>query len=335
MRLKAVLLRFKGPVRFGEPGIGLERASTFCRSDTLFSAIVNAIASLEGPEEASRFVSSFDEGREHFRISSAFPFVGGRRFVKRPCLPPPFPEEAPAEVRKKLKEMAFVSLETLRSAWVEGPPRDFGEFERMLDEDREALAKGLKLSLAPRVQLDRAWLTSGLYHARALHFSQGAGLWFAVQAREESALTRLEAALRVLSEEGVGGERSCGMGAFEFQWEEAEIPSLPDSEEGAWLLLSLYWPNEEERKGRPWTRGAYELVERRGWAFSPFVRREGRRKRVLMFSEGSVFVGGRPQGGMAEVTPPDWPQGAHKVYRYGLALCAKIRPPWWAEPAEP
>jgi len=327
MMLKAAFLRFKGPVRFGEPGIGLERASTFCPSDTLFSAITNAVASLEGPKEAEEFLSPFLEGREPFRISSAFPFVGGRLFVRRPALPPPLEGEgATPELRKKLKETKFVSLQTLRRLWIEGPPSP-EELPQLLDADREAIRSGMRMSLSPRVQLDRCWLTSGLYHARALHFSEEAGLWFAVQMREESALPRLEAALRFLAEEGIGGERSCGLGRFEVEWKEAEMPSLPEEEDGAWLLLSLYWPNEDEREERPWTRGAYELVERRGWAFSPLVRREARRKRVVMFSEGSAFLGLRPQGGMAEVTPPDWPEGAHKVYRYGLALCTKIASP--------
>jgi len=229
-------------------------------------------------------------------------------------------DERHEEVERELKGAEFISLQALK-AWTEEMRAD--ELAGVIREDKEIIRSSMKTELIPRVQLDRLSSTSGLFHAKVLHFAKEAGLWFAVEGEKEG-LRFVEAAMRQLSEEGIGGERSSGMGKFEFEEDEVDLPDL-DGEGEAHLLLSLWWPDKGERKRKPWSEGAYAVVERRGWTFSPTVRVQMRRKTIPMFSEGSVFWGIKPRGSLADVTPQSWPGNAHKVYRYGLAFTLSIR----------
>ena len=313
-RVRIVKMHFLSPVRFGEPGIGLERASEYCHSDTLFSAMLNALAKLMDVEQ---LVQAFLSSAPPFRISSGFPFSEDKLFVKKPMLPPRVFGEAD-EIGRELREAEFISLQALK-AWTEGMEAD--ELVELIREDREIIRRSMRKNLIPRVQLDRLSSASGLFYIQALHFAKGSGIWFAV---EGEGFQLVEMAMRQLSEDGIGGERSSGMGEFEFETDEIDLPDAGE-EAGAYLLLSLWWPNEREREGKPWVEGTYAVVERRGWAFSSVVPAQVRRKSVLMFSEGSVFWGAKPRGGLADVTPESWPKNAHKLYRYGIAFTIGVR----------
>ncbi|MFN9648292.1 MAG: type III-A CRISPR-associated RAMP protein Csm4, partial [Pseudanabaena sp.] len=65
---------------------------------------------------------------------------------------------------------------------------------------------------------------------------------------------------------------------------------------------------------------SYELQERGGWITSS--SKNQRRKKVVMFAEGSVFSE-IPKGKLANVTPPEFSQ--HKIYRSGIAVSLPIK----------
>jgi CRISPR-associated protein Csm4 len=87
-------------------------------------------------------------------------------------------------------------------------------------------------------------------------------------------------------------------------------------------LLSLFWqyPLQTDLNN-----ASYELQQRGGWISSPSSDgRQLRRQTVQMFTEGSVFSV-RPQGQLADVTPPGDRFRDHRVYRSGISLSLPIR----------
>lgn len=184
----------------------------------------------------------------------------------------------------------------------------------------------------PRVTIDRLRHASTIYYAGRTTFAPGCGLWFGVQWRDRarriagSPLTygdALTQALAVLADDGLGGERTAGYGAFRLG-EATEVP-LPDPvADGAALLLSRYHPaTQRQLAGLRHPQAAYRLVKVGGWLRSydyPAVRR----RRLTLVGEGSLVplpdavagdvVDVRPRYVQAETPFP------HPVYRYGLAL---------------
>jgi CRISPR-associated protein Csm4 len=195
--------------------------------------------------------------------------------------------------------------------------------------------KSFEVGRVPRVTVDRIGSASTIYHAGRLTFADGCGLWFGASWRTPGAAVgadgptyrqAFERALAVLQDEGLGGERASGYGAFKYVCAESPV-RLPDPAPGwpAWLL-SRYHPRQDELPAALDTDGAaYSLVPVGGWLRSPDGAAQ-RRKQVYMLAEGSLICpGGYPAGDVVDVRPThgnaagDLP---HPVYRYGLALAA-------------
>jgi CRISPR-associated protein Csm4 len=187
----------------------------------------------------------------------------------------------------------------------------------------------------PRVTVDRISSASTIYHAGRLTFAPGCGLWFGVSfpggdrslAPDGPTFSEtLGRILRMLSEEGLGGERASGYGAFALSAGSPAI-ELPDPVPGELaLLLSRYHPRPAELPGALADPGAaYRLTAVAGWLHSPDGAAQ-RRKRLYLVEEGSlVCPPAYPAGDVTDVRPTyDNPAGdvPHPVYRYGLALAA-------------
>lgn len=196
--------------------------------------------------------------------------------------------------------------------------------------------------LAPRVSVDRISSASNVFHAARVTFAEGCGLWFAVHWRKPEqtfspGVTFRQAftsALSALQENGLGGERSTGYGAFHFR--DGSPLSLPEAEPGApALLLSRYHPRQDELpEVLTHPKAAYSLVAVGGWLRTPDGPAQ-RRKRLWMVAEGStVCPRSFPPGDVVDVRPTyqslasDVP---HPVYRLGLALATA----WPAAPEVP
>lgn len=215
-------------------------------------------------------------------------------------------------------------------------------FQRSADK-RFALIKLPTWSVGrlPRVTVSRISSAANLFHAGRIVFAEGVGLWFGVSWLKPEAsvqttggsLTYQAAylqALSVLKDDGLGGERSTGYGAF--SWKElAPLVLGGDLKPGQMaLLLSRYHPRKDELPAALKNdRAAYGLAAVGGWLRSP----EGpaqRRKRVYMVTEGSlVKISQQPAGDLCNVVPTyENVQGdlPHPVYRSGLALAV----PWSA-----
>ncbi|HOT92916.1 MAG TPA: type III-A CRISPR-associated RAMP protein Csm4 [Anaerolineae bacterium] len=188
----------------------------------------------------------------------------------------------------------------------------------------------------PRVTVNRINSASTIFHAGRVTFAPGCGLWFGVEWRAPEARagnTTFEQVfhkmLALLGDDGLGGERTTGYGAF--RYERGDTLSLPDARPGGLaLLMSRYHPRNEELPAVLNGEGtAYTLDSIAGWLRS-WDGAAQRRKRLWLVSEGSVIrtVGDGPWGDVTDVRPDyDATVGElpHPVCRYGLALAVGLK----------
>lgn len=184
----------------------------------------------------------------------------------------------------------------------------------------------------PRVTVDRVTNASTIFHTGRVSFARGCGLWFAVRwlrpdqrvgAQGPTWREAFMAGLNVLADDGIGGERSAGYGAFSIQ---VGLPlALPVAQAGARAcLLSRYHPRADELPGAiAGDDCAYNMVSIGGWMRAPGVPAQ-RRKRITMLAEGSlVRLPGAVAGDVVDVKPEYEAvagEAPHGVYRYGIAF---------------
>jgi CRISPR-associated protein Csm4 len=339
-RLLLIKLKAKAPFHLGERGVGIEETSEIVHSDTLFGALCWCWTLLTG-EEPEEFLRPFREGRPPFLFSSAFPFWGEMLFVPRPLAP--LPVEGTEEFKQDVQKVDFLSLRAVAEMGRRTIPHQdlkllAGKRLLVLSKEAQQLDNTDKAPWAviqvPRVALDRVASASEIFHAGRLVFAEKSGLYLLVRILDPDALAvqKLQALFRLMGDEGLGGERSCGYGFFTPDFQEIEL-NVPQTSQQ--LLLSLYNPkNSQELEGLDLSRSAYKLVRRRGWVFSTRAKNL-QTQSVNFFVESSVFRRSKPEyssvwGRLVEVLQAgtDVP---HPVYRNGLGFFIG----WRSEEAQP
>lgn len=329
-----------GGFHFGEEGLELEDSSLTFASDSLFAAIVAALAEQEGAAAADDFMAPFENGQPPFRLSSAFPYVGHLPLLPLPRLrvKTASPDKLP---RKFTKKVAFVSPAIFRRLCAGQVMDAYLDTEQagcflqdgtiwLTRTEAEALPVHLQnervwlKARVPRVTLDRRSGQSTPYRSGRVGFNEGCGLWLAVQYHDLDSRQRLELLLHHLGDRGIGGERTNGYGAYSLIVDnDLAAPDkwlLPDDHNGR-LLLSRFIPMETEVALLQQAQAAYHLAMVGGWLYSP-QHKPLRRKRVRMLTEGSVLPGA-VEGKLVDVQP-DYKDFPHKVYRNGLALTVPV-----------
>ena len=247
--MKAVKLKFKTPVRIGELGIGLESTSEVLHSDTLFNAIANALASINGDLE--EFIEKIRSGE--LKISSAFPFKGEEYFLPLPILP----------YDKKIKAK-FVSKNNFEKLIA-------GEEIEVESEEMPYITFDL-----PKVLIDRVTANTNIYYVSLVRFEKDCGLYFIVDGNGKKLIKQ---ALWYLEDEGIGGKRTWGLGRFECEWD-ADFNIKTPSESNAFVTLSLVFPKDLNSVYH------WKPIIRVGWTLKG---KQIRKPRIIMASEGSIF----------------------------------------------
>ena len=298
-------LTFKSPLHLGERENIREGTDTFIHSDTLFSAFCHNYLLLYGKIKLELVLQKFLEDAPPFLISSAFPWWKDGFYF-------PIPKNQMPK-GKKLKKILFVEkrgFEKLLSG--ERIEKIIGTFKTIPDEKSN---KPWKTADVPRVGLSRLTNHPGesYFHFGEVSYGKDSGLFFLIDFKDDALEREFKAAFNLMGDEGIGGDRSSGKGLFEKpQFEEIEF-NLPDTE--GTVSLSLYYPQQDELTDI--RNGYYELRERKGYIYSPYGQ-SLRRKSLRMFSEGSVFPGGK-KGRIADLTPKAF-EDKHRIYRYGLCF---------------
>lgn len=268
-------------------------------------------------------------GEGSVRLSSCFPFQGKTLFVAPPrSLWPPAPS---ARVRWKGARFVPVSLipELLNDQPLdENRWRIDGPSECLLPQDR-AGAGPSRVVMRSSAAVDRLTGASEPHATACLEFAPNSGMWMAASFDDDDVRNRwsdpVKAALRLLGDSGIGGERSRGWGRFELpEFREGTFPSLimpppPAELEPAWWLLSLFHPGGDETVD--WTRGRYDSITR-GGRLESNAGWGAIKKTTKMVVEGSVLVSDFPLRGVLPDVAPDG--FAHPVLRSGLAFALPI-----------
>ena len=335
----AIRLRPEGPWRIGPDSGDREQTGRILHSDTLYSAVTQAMAEL-GHLDAWIDATVWQLPAA-VRFGSCFPWLGDTYFV-----PPPRTLWPPKNASPKLrwKGARFIPLDAVR-ALIGGEPLQ--EDRWAIDAASECLvpvdrAGPCRPALRSRAAVDRLTGLTAVHKTAALEFGPDAGMWTLAVFRDAEAKAAwqgpVEAAFRLLADTGVGGERSQGWGrsaAPEFsevafpEWI-VEVPEIepfdeaetdPDTEPNGWWLLSLFNPAITD--SIDWNGGNYEIQARGGRVESKAAW--GAEKKLLrMVVEGSVLKGPEaPAGGSRNVAPEGFP---HPVIRFGAAVSIGI--PW-------
>jgi CRISPR type III-A-associated RAMP protein Csm4 len=323
-------LRPTGPWRFGPVSGARDQVDRVYHSDSLYSAITNAMARLGGIEDW--LAATAEKGPDsEVRLSSCFPWQRNTLFV-----PPPRSAWPPAPSPKVRWQGARFALLTVVATTISDQALNEdqwavdGASECLVPTDRP-VAGPFRIAVRTGAAVDRVTGVAEPHATACLEFATDAGLWFAAEFAGEAAWERwsdpLKAAIRVLSDSGFGGERSRGWGRAEQpEFTDGALPDLllpqaPDSNggENAWWLLSLFSPGDADRV--EWQRGWYSITMRSGRVESP-AGWGAAKKLSRMVAEGSVLISGeRLRGAAVNVAPDGFP---HPVFRSGIALAIPV-----------
>lgn len=335
-------LHFRGPLHLGLHGIGLEAVEERLSSDTLTSALINAFKVIEGEEEANKVVQALLTPTPPFILSSLFPFGPDPKnpgsiteAVVRPLVNPPVADsEILHRQGKDLKRISYLSVEDFRS-WIGEKVLNESQIKDIIDRSKEFTKNWWYEELRPRVAIDRSSYISSIWNQAAIWFRREgksqdekmikeAGLYGLIRFHDEQWKGRIGAAFRMLGDMGLGGERTYGLGLFQFGGFESlteNWKALFSDQSKTHIFLSMYYPSEKERQELQSCLQAWETVERRGYIVSGRNTTTIKRKRIRMIIEGSVTCK-LLCGEMVDVTPDRASDLGipHRIYRSGLAF---------------
>lgn len=337
METRCYRLALHSALHQGVQGFAREGTAATMPSDSLFSALVVGWAHLG--VDVGTWLEPYLAGEPPLRVTSTFPYAGEVRFYPRPLLRHRYGMTGSDE--KARRGYRWVS-EALFNRLVQGEAIDVsttyaqqrtlwmteGEKSRLpgatyVEEDRQVW----KIDTRPRVRLDRITNASQIYHIGRVQYVEECGLWFAARAKDTQWFERLEQALDVLADVGLGGLRSVGHGAFTWErWSDARLPSGSGDESEYALTLARYAPTGVNEIARTLLapRALYHLRLVGGW--SPGDHGARRRKSLRMVTEGSLLR--RPLAGqLVDVTPDiGVADVGHPIYRYGFAFPVAVAP---------
>ncbi len=361
-------LQFKGGLHVGTRGVNLEEAGVSIPSDSLFAAILSTLRLTD--EDVDAFANAYIPDPPFLLTSAFPYVGGVRFYPMPADAARLFSPNTIKTFGKKLGKINYLSEGLLREALKKGNLDDwlFPESETetpqkgvtlqgttlwlkvdeiaslpkafQRDERRRHALRRLTVWRAvrvPRGTIDRHTSATNIFHAGKVEFAAECGLWFGVQWRKPEAEYAgkkfkdvLERALNMMQDDGVGGERTTGYGAFTLANGKSSI-AFPDEvqPDGLAYLLSRYHPHGDEAlTALNDPRAAYRLTPVAGWLHT-YDGAAQRRKRVFLVEEGGLIRSG--QGVMGDVVNlcPEYkdektgkyvPGLDHKVYRHGLAL---------------
>ncbi|MFU8861979.1 MAG: type III-A CRISPR-associated RAMP protein Csm4 [Cyclonatronaceae bacterium] len=153
-----------------------------------------------------------------------------------------------------------------------------------------------------RVVLDRVTQSSTPYHFVNTHFPEDTGLHFLADVQKEH-FGRFMTLLRLLGDEGIGADRTVGLGHFRVTGHEEWQPPNQGGAKG-WLNLGLFNPAGSDMNMIDWPNSRYELISRGGWVSGLALRRRS----VRMIAEGAVLKSETaPEGRLVNVLDSNQP----------------------------
>ncbi|MDO9547908.1 MAG: type III-A CRISPR-associated RAMP protein Csm4 [Candidatus Marinimicrobia bacterium] len=332
MELSYYKLKFTSPLHIGTNRPGFEFTDEILHSDTLFSAVINMWALLY-PGDMALFLPGGGEDSldfPWFQVSSAFPYQDSCFYFPKPFVrlnTGDKTNQKDPRIAKKIKQLKYLDQtlfeKAIHNEEIRIPECSFSGNGQFLNAEsgqkRSPDQAPFAIYDVPRVVKDRRSGSTMPFSFTRICFQKKAGLWFAATFSEEQWAKRFRAALNLLGDTGIGGDRSVGHGQFSVADTGIMELKVPADTRHC-LTLSLYHPKTAEipaiREG-----ASYQIIERKGWIFAG-ISKPLRRQAVRMFKEGSVFGNSPSCGGdVVKVLDKDSAPGLdHHIYRYGIAF---------------
>lgn len=95
-------------------------------------------------------------------------------------------------------------------------------------ESKKVILLG-KVKERVRVLIDRLSFFLNIYYFFYFEFESSVGLWFYFRINDQSLEEKIKVVIRFLGDEGFGGDRICGFGSFEVNFEESSMLEENDS----------------------------------------------------------------------------------------------------------
>jgi len=308
-------MEFESPLHAGSAGIGEESVQHTIRSDTLFGALCWAHRELYGKKNLEELLKKFKSARKThdlpFFISSTFPFMKEYFFLPNPLssgLKEEFLEKSLFELVIKGETPEKEEIGKINEEKTFATLKGFAAERTILEENEIPFRYiGVQKNVQNRISKE-----TDTYIVGGMVFKEGCGLYFLEEGKD------LFPELKYLGENGIGGNRSLGMGRFDVKKEEIVIDT-PD-EVGYQVLLSLCLPKEEEIEKillAKESRSRYILEKRVGWVDGTSIRQKGFR----MLKEGSVVEkkGEELIGDFLKASD------GKEAYRYGYGLTIPVK----------
>lgn len=299
-------------------GLSVYENRHILHSDMLWGAICNAANLLLGKDAVKALLQ-----QGSVEMTSAFPFFGEELFFPKPFSFYNEPDDY--KQKKAFKKVRFVSEEIWKQI-ISGSSVELKQekIQGALWYEKTPKAEAFTtLVERPRVTLDRVTTSPTLFSSEETFYNDQVGFFFLANFSNDSVEKTFTTALRLLSDEGIGADRSVGKGWFTLEETTYQLPQVKSA--STFLLLSLYTPTEQEINLIEPNKSFYEIVERGGWVTS-FGAMTMRRKKIRAFAEGSVlyFKQEKPVGQIVKTLSVEQTQ-THDVYRNAQAFVIPIR----------
>ncbi len=300
MKLVRLIKKENSKYHFGEGY--LEESSLIFHSHSLFSAIVNNFVKLYG---------EFDKRLLDLKVSSLLYKFEDIYFIPKPIVP--FFNIPKSEDDKKIKKIKIISLEAFNEYLDESinieniKERIIGKEFLIGEKEVDSLKKYGNLNeinliskeIEQKVAIDRIKNTTlekdgrgQLYSVEFIKLNNGTEFYFLVDydGLDKDLIKKINASIKLIEDEGLGGKRSVGAGFFDkviIEDLDKRFIELFDREKNCYLTLSTAIPKNDKVK-------YYNLIEIGGYIYT-IKKLTSLKKRILALSEGSIvekgFVG--------------------------------------------
>ena len=329
-QLSVFRLRFSAPLHIGNSRDDYASGSAMIHSDAMYAAIFQAWAML-GKAEWIPKTADEDFG---FTISSLFPYCQMENgqinyFLPRPFYSPDVKRDNPLEtrLRKKIKKAVWVDTDLfpqiLSGENLTLAEKNFnGAFWSANEMGTEPM---ISSRVVPRSVVSRFGdEDTKIFYVERFYFTKNAGLYFYINCSDPQILNRVESAMRLLADEGLGTDRNIGHGQFSF--EKAAAPNIEvKTEKGMAMAMGLFCPESKAQLTDllAHQKAGYELVKRGGWLSEPY--NTWRKKNIYFFKEGSCFSAASQKHSFLTLGKnvdlrPDQVAVNHPVWRCGKTL---------------
>lgn len=328
-------LHFTSPLHIGDERLDYGSSQKYLHSDSMYAAITSVLANV-GYEVPGN-------GDLGFHISSLFPFYQKSKSdspvyffpkLKKQAVPP----SSFQRLAKKIKKIEWVDFDNF-IRMINGQDCLFENFNKTeeniksgfftkesLPSDGFITSEVMQRVQVPRYGIEGAAADAEPFYMERVFFKDESGLFFIASG---SNLDLLEKALNILSNEGIGTDRTIGQGFFRF---ESSNMTIEYSESESVTNMSMFCPESKSQLKNMLKESlsvAYDFKKRGGWiTTAPF--NTFRKNSVYMFTEGSVFshpskTGVISLGSVVDLKPSSVNNLNHPVFRSGKAIFIPVK----------